>query len=115
MKLAEIWQEVLGREKVSVEANFFETGGHSLKAIQVISRIYKVFGVKIELRSLFEHPTIATLSREIEQAESGRYEPIPLVVESSDYALSHAQKRLWITEQQSAQQSAYNISFRLPF
>jgi acyl carrier protein len=66
--LASIWAEVLRVERVGANDNFFHIGGHSIMAARVISRIIKIFGVEIPLRSLFERPTIAELSEVIEDA-----------------------------------------------
>ena len=60
--LAEIWAEVLRIEKVGIQDNFFEVGGHSLMATQIISRLSDVFQVEIPLRQLFLYPTIAELA-----------------------------------------------------
>ncbi|MFP3787301.1 phosphopantetheine-binding protein, partial [Burkholderia sp. SIMBA_024] len=53
-KLSEIWEAVLGRERVGIDENFFEIGGHSLKASMLISRIRKTFGTDIKVKELFE-------------------------------------------------------------
>jgi amino acid adenylation domain-containing protein len=63
--LAGIWVEVLDIDDVGVEANFFELGGQSLLAMILMSRVCDVFGVDLPLRTLFEHPTVAGLSRVI--------------------------------------------------
>jgi acyl carrier protein len=60
--LAEIWTDVLRLERVGVNDNFFEAGGNSLLAAQIIRRIHAAFQVEVPLRSLFEAPTIATLA-----------------------------------------------------
>ena len=57
--VAEVWAEVLRRERVGRSDNFFEIGGHSLLATQVITRVHETFEVEMPLRSLFEHPTLA--------------------------------------------------------
>jgi amino acid adenylation domain-containing protein len=65
-KLELIWSEVLQVSSVGTLDNFFTLGGHSLMAIQVISRIRKSFGVELPLRALFENPSIAELAPVIE-------------------------------------------------
>src|SRR5262249_50187078 len=71
--VAGMWGEVRRRKRVGAEENFFELGGRSLLATQVVSRIRQVFGVELPLRSLFEQPTVAGLARELEQwKRSGR-------------------------------------------
>ena len=55
---------------MGIHDNFFELGGHSLLATQVISRVRKTFAVDIPLRNLFEEPTIANLSKIIENSHS---------------------------------------------
>ncbi|WP_299685781.1 non-ribosomal peptide synthetase [uncultured Dokdonia sp.] len=61
-QLVAIWQDVLQREKIGIESSFFSLGGHSLKAVQVITRIQKDFNIKIELKELYEEPTISNLA-----------------------------------------------------
>jgi amino acid adenylation domain-containing protein len=65
-KLAVILCQVLGREQVGIEENFFRLGGHSLLAAQAIARIRDVFGVELGLQSFFESPTIDGLAKEID-------------------------------------------------
>ena len=65
-RLASIWSEVLKIDKVGIHDNFFHLGGHSLLATQVISRINDSFAVNIQLRRLFETPTIAGLAAAID-------------------------------------------------
>jgi acyl carrier protein len=57
-----IWAEVFRRERIGVEDNFFEIGGHSLMATQVISRVREKFRVTLDMRVLFEHPTVAGMA-----------------------------------------------------
>src|SRR5262249_6400890 len=56
-ELARIWSEVLGREKVGVYDNFFDSGGDSLRGIQVVS-LAKEAGLPFSIQDLFLHPTI---------------------------------------------------------
>ena len=56
--IARLWSEVLGGEEVSVTDNFFEIGGNSLVAVQLIALIRREFGVRLPMRNLFEYPTV---------------------------------------------------------
>lgn len=57
--LADIWSEVLGVEPVGIHDNFFQLGGDSLLATQVVSRLRRAFGVQLPLGILFDAPTVA--------------------------------------------------------
>ena len=66
-KMVFIWQEILGIDrKIGIKDNFFELGGHSLKATRLITEIYKHFQVEINISLLFDAPTLADLSNEID-------------------------------------------------
>jgi acyl carrier protein len=76
--LAAIWAEVLKLERIGIHDNFFDLGGHSLMATQVVSRIRASFQVELPLRSLFEIPTVAALAGAIERAKhDGVERPTP--------------------------------------
>ncbi len=67
-QVAEVWREVLGAERVGARDNFFESGGHSLRATQVISRLRETFQVNVILGDLFAAPTVRQLAEKIEEA-----------------------------------------------
>ncbi len=69
--LAEVWAEILGIEKVSVDANFFQVGGDSIKAIQVAARLM-ARELKLETRDLFDHPTIRQVAPFVRLASEER-------------------------------------------
>jgi amino acid adenylation domain-containing protein len=111
--LAGIWSEVLGRERIGIDASFFDLGGHSLSAMQAASRIRKTFGVELPLRALFEEPTVAALARKVESLQRTRDErsapPLVPVPRGGDIPLSFAQQRLWFLDQLQPRSAAYNI------
>jgi amino acid adenylation domain-containing protein len=64
-KLSQIFAQVLGREKVGMNENFFRLGGHSLLAAQAAARIREVFGVELELRAFLEAPVVAAIAKQL--------------------------------------------------
>ena len=65
--LADIVKKLIGLDQVSVEDNFFDLGGHSLMAAQLIAKVRDRFGVELPLQMVFESPTIAQLSTAIQK------------------------------------------------
>jgi acyl carrier protein len=79
--VAGIWTEVLRRDRISTHDNFFDLGGHSLMATQIVSRIREKFQVELAMRILFEQPTICGLALAIEAAkQNGGLEDEPSIV-----------------------------------
>ncbi|MEO0843447.1 MAG: phosphopantetheine-binding protein, partial [Cyanobacteria bacterium J06643_5] len=66
-KIAQIWQNALKLEKIGIHYNFFEVGGNSLSATQVITQMRQTFQVEITIRHFFEAPTIAEQAQVIQQ------------------------------------------------
>jgi amino acid adenylation domain-containing protein/thioester reductase-like protein len=68
--VAGIWQSLLGLEQVGRNDNFFELGGHSLLLVQMMDRV-RQRGLAVDVRLVFESPTLAELARVLEQATGG--------------------------------------------
>jgi SAM-dependent methyltransferase len=64
-KLAEVWQEVLGLERVGLYDNFFDIGGHSLLLVRVYSRLTQIFDTALMLVDLYRLPTVSAQARAI--------------------------------------------------
>lgn len=108
-QLATIWMAILDKTAIGRHANFFEIGGHSLKATRLISRIYREMGVKLALNDVFLQPTLARMADLIGHTGTTGYERIHPCPEQALYALSHAQKGVWLAHQHEAAQRAYNV------
>jgi len=98
--LANIWQELLGVESVSIHDNFFEIGGHSLLVTRVISAIRRQMGIEVAIKDFFVHPTIAALAVQL-QLLSGEVvlPPIEIITRPERIPLSYSQERLWFIDQ----------------
>ncbi|MCP6763251.1 MAG: amino acid adenylation domain-containing protein [Fischerella sp. CENA71] len=112
-ELAEIWANLLSLEQIGIHDSFFTIGGHSLLAIQLISKIRQHFAIELPLRYLFLSPTIAELATHIIQAREESKQPVLPALEASyreaEIPLSFAQQRLWFLEQLSPNTALYNI------
>ncbi|WP_413805972.1 amino acid adenylation domain-containing protein [Streptomyces sp. OE57] len=96
--LCGLFAEVLGVERVSADASFFELGGDSLLAMRLIARLRAVLDTRITIRELFTATTVALLSRRIEEEGNadGRARPALLPCPRTDAVpLSYAQRRMW--------------------
>jgi amino acid adenylation domain-containing protein len=117
-KLAAIWQEVLGLDRIGVEDNFFELGGDSLKAMQVVARIHHVFGIPCPIQALFENPTVAGLQPFIAGRRGSTVaEPVHPIMSAgtrTTYELSGAQKGLWLDCRIQSDPVFYNEQSLLP-
>jgi acyl transferase domain-containing protein/acyl carrier protein len=67
-RLATLWGQLLGIDKVGADDNFFDLGGHSLRAVQLLARVTDQFGVRLSLKTFFAAPTVAGLALHIGQA-----------------------------------------------
>jgi non-ribosomal peptide synthase protein (TIGR01720 family) len=87
--LVQVWQEVLGIERIGIHDNFFELGGDSIVSIQVVARLRQQ-GVKFSLKEMFEHQTIAELAQVANATEQIETKPDEAV---GAVALTPIQKR----------------------
>ena len=116
-QLVEIWQDILQTKNISVYDNFFELGGHSLLATQMVACVAEEFSIEIKLKDFFDKPTIAECADSINSGDLvevfSTSHPIVAVDRHGDLPLSFAQERLWVIEQISPGNSAYNIPVAL--
>jgi acyl carrier protein len=87
--VAEIWQHILGIDKVGRDDNFFDLGGHSLLATRVVSHLREAFQINLPVGKLFEAPTVASIAAVItdiqaEQEDSEKIEILKMLAELSE-------------------------------
>ncbi|CAN5303899.1 N/A [soil metagenome] len=124
IRLLRLWQRVLGVQPISSDASFFELGGQSLLASQLITSIGVEFGARWSLRDVFEAPTIAAQALRL-AASLAAYLAASLTIEPAEAAphadrhqtlpLSSAQQRLWFLDQVHPHNSAFNIPATIRF
>ncbi|MBA4495176.1 AMP-binding protein [Paenactinomyces guangxiensis] len=116
--VASLFSEVLHKKIVGRDEDFFESGGHSLVATQLIARLRNAFEVDIPLVSIFESSTVAVLSDTIAKllAKDEIQAVPPLKALSNDaetVPLSFAQQRLWFLDQLEPNSPIYNMPFAI--
>ncbi len=111
--VAGVFGDVLGHERVGIDDNFFDLGGNSLVATQVVARISAAFGIQLGVRALFETPTVAALAVRVESATPASVSRPPLVAKPRPerVPLSLAQQRMWFINQFDPSVPTYNLPF----
>jgi amino acid adenylation domain-containing protein len=116
-KLVEIWSQILNinidkgealHGVIGIDDNFFQIGGHSLKATILVAKIHKELNVKLPLADVFKTPTIRGLSGKIKGTLRDKFISIEPVEKKEYYVLSAAQKRLYILHQMEFDNISYN-------
>jgi amino acid adenylation domain-containing protein len=111
--IAALWREVLGVPSVGRDDSFFALGGHSLRALQMFSRIRSRFGVALPLSDLFTHPTLKDFSAHVSTLKNAGVDTgVPAIEPTPRGDLlpaSFAQQRLWFLSQIEKVSLSYNI------
>ncbi|MBQ1188987.1 MAG: AMP-binding protein, partial [Lachnospiraceae bacterium] len=105
--VCEVFAGILGVDRVGIRDNFFEMGGHSLRATRVINEIEARTGTRIALKEIFAHPTAEELSVLLDGEES--YTPIPTAEKKAFYPMSSTQRRTYIITELDKESTAYNM------
>ncbi|MFJ6722943.1 AMP-binding protein, partial [Streptomyces sp. NPDC091259] len=116
--VAEVWGEVLGRDRIGRHDDFFDLGGHSLRATRVVSRLGGRLGRAVPLRLLFENPVLEAFAAALDPArgEGAQADPADTAADviaprpaGAPAPLSFAQQRLWFLDQLQPGRPDYNI------
>ncbi|MBB6418141.1 non-ribosomal peptide synthase/polyketide synthase [Streptomyces sp. AK010] len=105
--LCGLFAEVLGVPEVSVDDDFFALGGHSLLATVLVNRVRTALGAGVELRQIFDAPTVAALAEAL--PPDSPYEPLVAQPRPDRLPLSFAQERLWFLHALNGPSATYNV------
>jgi amino acid adenylation domain-containing protein len=110
-ELAGIWVEVLklDREEVGIDGSFFDMGGHSLKATNLVVLIHERLNVMLPLADIFKTPTIRELAERIRGGVKDQFSAIEVVEKKQYYSTSSVQKRLYFMQKREPSSIVYNI------
>ena len=104
-----VWREVLARESIARTDNFFDLGGDSLKALEVISRLQEELKVELPMIAFFEEPTIAHLASRIGQLREEKPPAVvPAEIIAGEAPVSFAQLQYWLLQQADPLGYLYN-------
>ena len=110
-QLAALWQQLLGVQVQSRQADFFALGGHSLLSIRLLALIRQQFGRELVVRDIFRHSTLAAMAALLHE-ENQQWPALAARSPASDdlLPLSFSQQRLWFIEQLQPGSAQYHIS-----
>ncbi|MBX9256329.1 amino acid adenylation domain-containing protein [Desmonostoc muscorum CCALA 125] len=117
--LAVIWTELLGFEQIGVHDNFFNLGGHSLIAVQILSRLREIFQVELSFQNIFANPTVAGLAQLVQQHSQLKQQlqcpTMQRISRSGNLPVSFAQERVYFIQEVAPESSAYQAQATLRF
>ncbi|MFE4511358.1 amino acid adenylation domain-containing protein, partial [Bacillus subtilis] len=108
-KLIQLWEQVLGIEKVSVLNYFYDLGGNSLSATLLHAYIQKEFGIRLSLASILQNPTVEIMAKQIGNDIHQEVLTIPVAQAKEYYPMSSQQGRIYIQQEMNPGLTNYNV------
>jgi len=112
-RLAELWQHILGVDRVSVDDHFFVLGGHSLRAAQLSGAVEQQLEVAFSLKDVFGAPVLEDMAAFIDAAPRKSVVHIQRAKQQATYPLSLAQNRMFVLHHVNPSGTTYNLPLAL--
>ncbi|ARU62800.1 hypothetical protein CBW65_18850 [Tumebacillus avium] len=115
--LVTVYSEVLRAGRIGIRDSFFDLGGNSLLATQVISRVRRACGVELLQKHVLDAPTVAGLAETVQNLQNSggelKYPPIERIARDGALQLSYAQQRMWFLDEMGGASGLYNVAYAL--
>ncbi|WP_433234970.1 amino acid adenylation domain-containing protein [Actinomadura nitritigenes] len=112
--IADIWRGVLRIDRVGAHDDFFDLGGHSLYAAQVVAQVRARLEAEVPVAAIFDAPTLTSFAAVVDQAAQAGPSPAPISADRSrPLELSFAQQRLWFLSQLNPGGTEYHVPVSL--
>ena len=108
-KVAAIWEEVLGVERVGINDDFTDLGGHSLLVISILSKIHLELNVELQMMDVFDNPTVKQISRLIADSTQSQFISLEPSEEKEYYPATPDQERMYVLNQLERINLTYNL------
>lgn len=112
-RIAAIWSELLGRDGIRAEDDFFDLGGHSLLTFRLVFRLREEFEVEVPIRGPFDASTLRALAALVDGLAAERNRPVLPTLAPAErdgtVPASFAQERLWFLHQMDPGTAQYNF------
>ncbi|MFB5761183.1 amino acid adenylation domain-containing protein [Paenibacillus medicaginis] len=114
-RIGQMFRSILEKAEIGRDFDFFEHGGHSLKAMRLVAKLRKELNAAVTLRDIFLYPTVQALAEHISHMDMPTDSPSIIAPAHAvhKYPLSSAQKRLYILDQYEGISTAYHLSSAL--
>ncbi|OFX87031.1 MAG: hypothetical protein A2X00_10620 [Bacteroidetes bacterium GWE2_32_14] len=109
-RIASIFSDLIGYDKIGIDDSFFELGGDSLLTVSLLSKIHKVFNSRILIKDFFSNPTVRGIEILLD-TNYNEFKEIKTIEKKEYYNLSSVQKRIYITSVLNEGNTNYNLAF----
>ncbi|GJM10921.1 MAG: hypothetical protein DHS20C11_31970 [Lysobacteraceae bacterium] len=113
--IADMWSRILTAGPFAADDDFFQSGGDSLRVMQLLAMLMKHYQIQLGAADIFEHSTVRAMARQIKAStqKTAPQGPAPTTLLRQSWPLSRAQQALWYEQQTNPDSAAYNLGLAL--